>query len=69
MKKVLKPRDQVVLKLICNQQRVCLALMGNHDMKMGLDARNLSSVVYEQQRRRTAYASVQTDQRLCYSLF
>ena len=30
---------------------------------------NLSSVVFEQQRRRPACASTQSDQRLCYSLF
>ena len=30
---------------------------------------NLSSGVCEQQRRRPACASAQTDQRLCYSLF
>ena len=30
---------------------------------------NLSSGVWEQQRRRPACASAQTDQRLCYSLF
>ena len=29
---------------------------------------NLSLVVYEQQRRRPAYTSAQSEQRLCYSL-
>ena len=35
----------------------------------GLVAKNLSSGVCEQHRRRPACASAQSDQRLCYSLF
>ena len=37
--------------------------------KMGLNTRKLSSGGLEQQRRRPACASAQSDQHLCYSLF
>ena len=36
---------------------------------MGLYERNPEFVKCEQQRRRTAYASTQSDQRHCYSIY
>ena len=39
------------------------------DAKWASSRENLSSEVWEQQRRRPACASAQSDQRICYSLF
>ena len=42
--------------------------MRKRDKMRGLQIKNLSSGVCEQQRRRPACPSAQSDQRLCYSL-
>ena len=44
-------------------------IMNNLRVEMGRDARKPVFGVVEQQRRRPACASAQTDQRLCYALF
>ena len=54
--------------LFCNIA-LCLSLLVSlSELPYGSMRENLSLVVYEQQRHRPACASMQSDQRLCYSL-
>ena len=52
-----------------NFQKVAMELNGEYILYIQAPTReNLSSEVYEQQRRRPACACAQSDQHLCYSL-
>ena len=65
----------MVLIALCKQRRETRRTALSQSLRafaigvnMGRDVRNLSSVVSVQQRRKPAYASAQSDQRLFYLL-
>ena len=55
--------------LMGRKNQIKQTIKKSHTDIWALMQENLSSVVCEQQRRRPAYASVQSDQGFCYSLF
>ena len=55
-------------KMFANFQHFIFILLFFFQIRWTSTPKNLSSVVFEQQRRRPACASAQSDQRLCYSL-
>ena len=66
----LLPKNQSAYRQFRSCQSALLRLSSDLWMIIWASTReNLSSVVCEQQRRRPACASAQTDQRLCYSRF